>query len=145
MNLYDSGWNRQTDFSLVLVLLVVPLVLVLPLIVPWRVSRATSLGISLNVMFYLEQWRFLDRCFVWESHEFLPLPHELLHGTIGKLIHRFSSKQSWLWFSSSPSPSGLFIMWILTMIFSGEEREWMRMRGMGGQMFQWAIIWVLPS
>ena len=55
MNLYDSGWNRQTDFSLVLVLLVVPLVLVLPLIVPWRVSRGTSFGISLSVMFYLEQ------------------------------------------------------------------------------------------
>ena len=38
MNLLDLGWNRQTDFS-VLVLLVVPLVLVLPLIIPWRVSK----------------------------------------------------------------------------------------------------------
>ena len=41
----DSGWNRQTDLSLVLVLLVVPLVLILPLIVPWRVSRAIVWGI----------------------------------------------------------------------------------------------------
>ena len=41
VTLLDSGWNRQTDFSLVLVLLLVPLVLILPLIVPWRVSRAS--------------------------------------------------------------------------------------------------------
>ena len=41
MNLLVLGWNRQTDFTLVLVLLVVPLVLVLPLIVPWRVSKGT--------------------------------------------------------------------------------------------------------
>ena len=33
------GWNRQTDISLVMLVIVVPLMLVLPLIVPWRVMK----------------------------------------------------------------------------------------------------------
>jgi len=47
-----------------------------------------------------EQWRFLDRCFVWESHEFLPLPHELLHGTIARL-HRLVCLSCGYWRWSS--------------------------------------------
>lgn len=43
-HLEQTGWNRQTDFSLVLVLLVAPLALVLPLIVPWRNSEGSWIG-----------------------------------------------------------------------------------------------------
>jgi len=43
-HLEQTGWNRQTDLSLVLVLLVVPLVLILPLIVPWRNSEGSWIG-----------------------------------------------------------------------------------------------------
>jgi len=45
MHLEQHGWNRQTDVSLVMVLLVVPLMLVLPLILPWRNSEGSWISV----------------------------------------------------------------------------------------------------
>jgi len=44
MHLEQHGWNRQTDISLVMLVIVVPLMLVLPLIVPWRNSEGSWIG-----------------------------------------------------------------------------------------------------
>jgi len=43
MHLEQHGWNRQTDISLVMLVIVVPLMLVLPLIVPWRTVKVLGL------------------------------------------------------------------------------------------------------